>query len=92
MKPTDGTSLQTRPSLLHLLSSGDDAQSWQEFYRIYGGLIRHFATKARSRHRVGSHHFLKVRFEFAQVRKTNAGWLWPIADAQLRDCTRQDAH
>jgi RNA polymerase sigma factor (sigma-70 family) len=46
MKPTDGTSLQTRPSLLHRLNAGDDAQSWQDFYRIYGGLIRHFAAKA----------------------------------------------
>jgi RNA polymerase sigma factor (sigma-70 family) len=46
MKPTDGTSLQTRPSLLQRLGTGDDSRSWQDFYRIYGGLIRHFATKA----------------------------------------------
>lgn len=39
-------SLLTRPSLLQGLKEGDDAQSWQDFYRIYGGLIRHFATKA----------------------------------------------
>jgi RNA polymerase sigma factor (sigma-70 family) len=41
-----GTSLETRPSLLQRLKSDDDPQSWQEFYRIYGGLIRFFATKA----------------------------------------------
>jgi RNA polymerase sigma-70 factor (ECF subfamily) len=41
-----GTSLETRPSLLNRLKSGDDPQSWQEFYRTYGGLIRFFAAKA----------------------------------------------
>ena len=41
-----GSSLETRPSLLKRLQTGDDPQSWLEFYRIYGGLIRFFATKA----------------------------------------------
>src|SRR2546426_7076330 len=41
-----GTSLETRSSLLNRLKSGDDAQSWHEFYRTYGGLLRFFATKA----------------------------------------------
>src|SRR6516165_3437175 len=41
-----GTSLETRPSLLRRLQSGDDAESWKEFYRTYGGLIRFFAEKA----------------------------------------------
>ena len=41
-----GSSLETRPSLLKRLQSGDDSPSWQEFYRIYGGLIRSFGTKA----------------------------------------------
>ena len=41
-----GSSLETRPSLLKKLQSGDDPQSWQEFYQIYGGLIRFFALKA----------------------------------------------
>ena len=41
-----GSSLETRPSLLKKLQSGDDPQSWQEFYKIYGGLIRSFALKA----------------------------------------------
>ena len=41
-----GSSLETRPSLLKRLQTGDDPQSWQEFYRIYGGLIRFFATKS----------------------------------------------
>ena len=40
-----GSSLETRPSLLKKLQSGDDPQSWQEFYQIYGGLIRSFALK-----------------------------------------------
>jgi RNA polymerase sigma-70 factor (ECF subfamily) len=43
---SSGSSLETRPSLLKKLQSGDDPQSWQEFYRIYGGLIRSFALKA----------------------------------------------
>ena len=46
MTPAHGSSLETRPSLLNRLKSGDDTQSWQEFYKIYGGLIRHFAGKA----------------------------------------------
>ena len=46
MNPVHDTSLETRPSLLHRLKSGDNAQSWQEFYKIYGGLIRFFAEKA----------------------------------------------
>src|SRR5439155_12047656 len=41
-----GTSLETRPSLLGRLRSGDDPKSWQEFYRTYGGLIRFFSEKA----------------------------------------------
>ena len=41
-----GSSLETGPSLLKRLQSDDDPQSWQEFYKIYGGLIRSFAIKA----------------------------------------------
>src|SRR5437773_1054699 len=46
MTPGHGTSLETRPSLLNRLKSSDDPQSWEEFYRTYGGLIRFFAEKA----------------------------------------------
>ena len=46
MTTARGSSLETRPSLLNRLKSGDDAQSWQEFYKTYGGLIRFFAVKA----------------------------------------------
>lgn len=46
MNRAHGTSLETRSSLLQRLKTGDDPQSWQEFYRIYGGLIRFFAEKA----------------------------------------------
>jgi RNA polymerase sigma-70 factor (ECF subfamily) len=46
MTPGHGSSLETRPSLLNRLKSGDDPQSWQEFYRSYGGLIRWLAEKA----------------------------------------------
>ena len=42
----NGDSIQTRPSLLQRLKTGDDRESWEEFYRIYGGLIRAFALKA----------------------------------------------
>ena len=41
-----GSSLETRPSLLKRLQTGDDPESWQEFYRIYGRLIRYFPVKA----------------------------------------------
>ena len=46
MKPEHDPELQTRSSLLHRLKTGDDPQSWQEFYRTYAGLIRFFAEKA----------------------------------------------
>jgi RNA polymerase sigma factor (sigma-70 family) len=46
MNPLHSTSLATRPSLLARLKSGDDPQSWREFYKTYGGLIRFFAEKA----------------------------------------------
>lgn len=45
MANDDGSSIQTRPSLLNRLKSGDDA-SWQEFYKIYGKLVRDFAIQA----------------------------------------------
>lgn len=40
------SSIQTRPSLLGRLKAGDDSQSWEDFYRIYGKLVRDFALKA----------------------------------------------
>src|SRR5262245_14317106 len=48
MKVNSGepSSIQTRPSLLNRLKSGDDAESWQEFYRVYGKLVRDFAIQA----------------------------------------------
>ena len=46
MAPDEPSSIQTRPSLLNRLKSGDDAESWQDFYRIYGKLVRDFAIQA----------------------------------------------
>lgn len=46
MKRDYDSSLETRPSLLQRLKTGDDPQSWQDFCRTYGGLIRFFAQKA----------------------------------------------
>lgn len=40
------SSIQTRSSLLGRLREGDDVESWSEFYRVYGNLIRLFALKA----------------------------------------------
>lgn len=40
------SSIQTRPSLLQRLKEGDDVESWQEFYRVYGKLVRDFAIKS----------------------------------------------
>jgi RNA polymerase sigma-70 factor (ECF subfamily) len=46
MAPDEPSSIQTHPSLLNRLKSGDDAESWNEFYRIYGELVRDFAVQA----------------------------------------------
>lgn len=46
MANAEHSSIQTRPSLLNRLSVGDDAEGWQEFYRVYGKLVRDFAIKA----------------------------------------------
>jgi len=46
MTPHKQSSIRTRPSLLNRLRAGDDAESWQEFYRIYGKLVRDFALQA----------------------------------------------
>src|SRR5881296_4257558 len=46
MTGDEHSSIQTRPSLLNRLKTGDDAASWQEFYRIYGKLVRDFAIQA----------------------------------------------
>lgn len=46
MASDEHSSIQTRPSLLNRLKTGDDAESWQEFYRVYGKLVRDFAIQA----------------------------------------------
>jgi RNA polymerase sigma-70 factor (ECF subfamily) len=46
MATDEPSSIQTRPSLLHRLKTGDDTESWQEFYRVYGKLARDFAVQA----------------------------------------------
>src|SRR5712671_2245899 len=46
MADDEHSSIQTRPSLLDRLKTGDDTESWQEFYRIYGKLVRDFALQA----------------------------------------------
>ena len=46
MVGNEHSSIQTRPSLLNRLRKGDDSESWHEFYRIYGKLVRDFAIQA----------------------------------------------
>src|SRR5687768_2000992 len=46
MKSIEASSIQTRPSLLDRLKTSDDHESWQEFYRLYGKLVRDFAIHA----------------------------------------------
>jgi RNA polymerase sigma factor (sigma-70 family) len=46
MAGDEHSSLQTRASLLDRLKTGDDVESWQEFYRIYGKLVRDFSLQA----------------------------------------------
>lgn len=42
----DPSSIHTRPSLIHRLQATGDTDSWQEFYDVYGRLVRDFALKA----------------------------------------------
>jgi RNA polymerase sigma factor (sigma-70 family) len=46
MANDEPSSIKTRPSLLNRLKTGDDAESWKEFYHIHGKLVRDFAIKA----------------------------------------------
>ena len=46
MASDEHSSIQTRPSLLNRLKTGDHAESWQEFYRVYGRLVHDFALQA----------------------------------------------
>jgi RNA polymerase sigma-70 factor (ECF subfamily) len=46
MAPDKTNSIQTRSSFLNRLKAEDDAESWQEFYRIYGKLTRDFGIQA----------------------------------------------
>ena len=46
MSGDEPSSIHTRPSLLNRLKTGDDAESWEEFYRVYGKLVRDFAIQA----------------------------------------------
>jgi RNA polymerase sigma-70 factor (ECF subfamily) len=46
MGSDEHSSIQTRPSLLNRLKTGDDPESRQEFYRVYGRLVRDFAIQA----------------------------------------------
>jgi RNA polymerase sigma factor (sigma-70 family) len=46
MASDEPSSIQTRPSFLNRLKTGDDTESWQEFYVIYGKLVRDFAIQA----------------------------------------------
>jgi len=46
MASDEHSSIQTRPSLLNRLKTGDDTEGWQEFYRVYGKLVRDFAIQA----------------------------------------------
>jgi RNA polymerase sigma-70 factor (ECF subfamily) len=46
VKSGEPSSSETRPSLLNRLKTGDEVESWQEFYRVYGKLVRDFAIQA----------------------------------------------
>ena len=46
MATDEPSSIQTRPSLLNRLKSSNDTEGWQEFYRVYGKLVRDFAIHA----------------------------------------------
>ena len=50
MADDEPSSIKTRPSLLNRLKQGDDTEGWQDFYRIYGKLVRDFAIKAGLTH------------------------------------------
>jgi RNA polymerase sigma-70 factor (ECF subfamily) len=46
MPRDEQSSIHTRPSFLNRLKAGDDTTSWEEFYRVYGKLVRDFAVQA----------------------------------------------
>jgi RNA polymerase sigma factor (sigma-70 family) len=46
MANDEPNSIRTRSSLLNRLKTSDDTESWQEFYQIYGKLVRDFAIQA----------------------------------------------
>ena len=46
MADDEPNSIRTRSSLLIRLKTDDDTASWQEFYRIYGKMVRDFAIQA----------------------------------------------
>jgi RNA polymerase sigma factor (sigma-70 family) len=46
MPSDEPSSIQTHSSLLNRLRNGDDTAGWQEFYRVYGKLVRDFAIHA----------------------------------------------
>jgi len=46
MATDEPNSIETRPSFLNRLKAVDDVESWMEFYRIYGKVVRDFAIQA----------------------------------------------
>ena len=46
MPRDEPSSIHTHSSLLNRLKNGDDTEGWQEFYRVYGKLVRDFAIHA----------------------------------------------
>jgi len=46
MATDEPNSIETRPSFLSRLKASDDAESWKEFYSIYGKVVRDFAIQA----------------------------------------------
>jgi RNA polymerase sigma factor (sigma-70 family) len=50
MAPDQPGSIQTRPSLLRRLAQGNDVESWNEFYRLYGRVVRDFSIQAGLTH------------------------------------------
>ena len=73
MAAAENSSLATRPSLLKRLKVGDDMQGWQDFYRLYGPLIRNFASKAGL---LAGNHFATVLEGVEQLGELGRKVLW----------------
>ncbi len=91
-------SVPTRPSLLTRLRADDDPRGWEEFYRIYGGLLRRFArgrglTESEAEEVVQETAIGVARnlpgFEYEPDRCSFKSWMLNLASWRIVDALRR---